>query len=69
MVKFVECLIDTPTLVDFARKNIEGCKNCKYLIITDVKKVSDYGCDKIAFQAIVSDEIINRDRGVRFIFR
>ena len=65
MVKYVKCLISEPVLVDFIRKNVEGYENCKDLIITNVE-ISDLNCDEIEFEAIISDEVIDRDLSARF---
>ena len=66
MVKVIDACIYDVDLLKYVKEELDGCENCKDIIITDVAIDGD---DTICFKAIVSDEIIDRNEDLRYRYK
>lgn len=62
MVKTIKVCIDPCKLLEYI-KSIDDFNNCMDLIVTDVRVDCN---DTIEFKVIISDEIIDRKKSVRY---
>lgn len=62
MVKLINVYMHNVDLLKYVKEELDGCENCNDIIITDVVIDND---DSIYFKAIASDEIIDRNEGLK----